>query len=258
MSEIPDLKKKTPRHADAPGHALVIVSKGGGIVPDAPLASLAAKAYDINTYLPHDFQRAAEEIRGAYDTARDATRVMGDSVMRIGGLLLLVKERLGHGFFAKWVTRNCPFKPREAQGYMRVVTQLRVLDKADPAKAQRVAHSSLREALKLLAEPKQATIFKAGEFASGGWGITGVSGRGYDQRSEEPEPSTTETPATPAQARARKNAAAVASVAAASAKIIDALGDASGLKDHEKALAWARHLEGWARAHAPKPEAKAA
>jgi hypothetical protein len=64
-----------------------------------------------------------------------------------GKLLMEAKKLVGHGNWESWVRECCGLSERTAQGYMR-------LARLDPAKAQRVADLSLREALKALAEPK--------------------------------------------------------------------------------------------------------
>ena len=65
--------------------------------------------------------------------------------IRIGELLTEVKAEVAHGEWIPWVEENLVFGQREAQRYMRVA-----------ANATRVSHfDSLREAVSLLAEPKE-------------------------------------------------------------------------------------------------------
>ena len=62
-------------------------------------------------------------------------------------LLIEAKQTVPHGQWEDWVHSNCQFSGRTAQVYMRIA-------RLAPAKAQRVADLSLREATKALARPK--------------------------------------------------------------------------------------------------------
>src|SRR5207249_6038925 len=151
-------------------------------VADAPALSSDPGDFDINEYLPDDFQRAGKEIRDAFAAGQDAAHKTALEAAKIGALLTLVKGHLSHGGFGSWITRNCPFTPRQAQNYMRVASRLGELQHTDPTNAQRVAQSSFREALKLLAEPRQKPVFRVGVHASGEWGHAFPQGRGFVQR----------------------------------------------------------------------------
>ena len=74
----------------------------------------------------------------------DMTRAVKRAI-RIGELLTEVKAEVAHGEWIPWVEENLVFGQREARRYMRVA-----------ANASRVTHfDSLREAVSLLAEPKE-------------------------------------------------------------------------------------------------------
>jgi len=143
------------------------------------------EVYDINTYLPNDAKVAADEINAAWKTGREHARATILEVIKIGEILTVVKNNLSHGEFRLWIIRNCPFKPRSAQNYMRLADRLRILAKTDPAKAQRVADLSYRDAMKLLATPKEAPVFNVGTPVSSGLGYHGSRGRGFEQRTME-------------------------------------------------------------------------
>ena len=68
----------------------------------------------------------------------------------IGGLLTEAKELAGHGNWGKWIKDNFPFSERTAQNYMRVFANYPEL-----TKSATVADLTYREAVGLLAEPKQ-------------------------------------------------------------------------------------------------------
>lgn len=69
---------------------------------------------------------------------------------RSAGILLVdAKDQLKHGEFLPWLATHCPdISVRTAQGYMQVARHWPAIE---AAKAQRVAHLSLREALRFLA-----------------------------------------------------------------------------------------------------------
>jgi len=62
-----------------------------------------------------------------------------------GELLIEAKDKLPHGKWLPWLEANCEMSERTAQAYMRIA---RELTKIEPAKAQRVADLSVRDALR--------------------------------------------------------------------------------------------------------------
>src|SRR5207249_3631602 len=75
---------------------------------------------------------------------------------RCGELLLEVKRRLSHGEFLPWLTTLCAVSVRSAQSYMQIARGWQRLE--HKANARGVAHLGdlpMREALALLAEPKE-------------------------------------------------------------------------------------------------------
>jgi hypothetical protein len=62
-----------------------------------------------------------------------------------GELLAEAKSKVPHGEWLPWLEANCEMSERTAQAYMRIA---RELGKLEPAKAQRVADLSVRDALR--------------------------------------------------------------------------------------------------------------
>ena len=60
-----------------------------------------------------------------------------------GELLIEAKRQVPHGQWLPWLRSTCGLSERTAQAYMRLA---RTLPELEPAKAQRVADLSLREA----------------------------------------------------------------------------------------------------------------
>lgn len=95
MSEIDFQKMEENKHGASAKRALVIVKEGGGIVADAPARTLDdPRRYDVNTYLPDDFKRAAQEIGEAFAAARDGALRTLEATVKMGALLDLVKQNL--------------------------------------------------------------------------------------------------------------------------------------------------------------------
>ena len=74
--------------------------------------------------------------------------------VKAGALLVEAKGHVARGDWGDWVYRHCSFSARTAQGYMRVARHHNQLEGEN---AQRVAHLSLRETLKLLRAPKPSS-----------------------------------------------------------------------------------------------------
>ena len=91
----------------------------------------------------------------AYRIARAADDKGSAHAIAAGRLLIRAKETVGHGKWLSWLVQNCEVEVRTAQLYTRLANKH---DAMDTAKAQRVAHLALREAVKEIAEPKHHTI----------------------------------------------------------------------------------------------------
>lgn len=74
--------------------------------------------------------------------------------VRAGVLLIEAKASLKHGGWMKWVQQRCEFSQSTAERYMRV---------AGLPNSARVPNLSFREALKLLAEPKDQSVHYSSE-----------------------------------------------------------------------------------------------
>lgn len=91
--------------------------------------------------LPELAERIACELRAGVEHAA-----------RAGALLTEAKGQVPHGQWLPWLDDNFGLSERSAQNYMRLSRKLAELPES---KAQRVADLPLRDALELLAEPKE-------------------------------------------------------------------------------------------------------
>lgn len=101
----------------------------------------------------------AEQITREHSLACDAARSALAHARSAGALLLEAKEQIEHGGWLSWLKSNFQFSERTAQGYMRLSREWATLE----SKAQRVADLSIREALALLAPPKELEVHELGE-----------------------------------------------------------------------------------------------
>ena len=92
----------------------------------------------------------ASAINAAHEKVETAKREGTKYAMEAGRLLVEAKATVAHGGWDDWLKENVRFSPRTAQLYMKLA---RVAE-GDPAKAQRVADLSLREATRSIAERK--------------------------------------------------------------------------------------------------------
>lgn len=99
----------------------------------------------------NELESIAKEINEAHDRCLEAAGVALHHAIRAGELLTEVKENCSHGQRLPWLKANCRFSKRTAQGYMRLH---RDRDKITDPKAQPVAHLGVKQALRMLAEPK--------------------------------------------------------------------------------------------------------
>lgn len=95
----------------------------------------------------------AADINAAHEAAIGAARSALDHARQCGELLSQVKAALHHGEWLPWLEANCIVSPRVAQGYMRIAAGWATLEAAN---AKRDSYLPVREALKMLAEPKDA------------------------------------------------------------------------------------------------------
>jgi hypothetical protein len=91
----------------------------------------------------------ANEIRHEHASAEAAAAKAIDHARRAGELLQRAKAQVGHGKWLNWVSRRCGFSDRTARVYMRVARRWEELE----AKRQTSANLSVKDALRLLAEP---------------------------------------------------------------------------------------------------------
>ena len=92
----------------------------------------------------------ADRINSEHEACHASMQKGLEHALKAGTLLLEVKAGLPHGEWLPWLGKNCPeVKKRTAQAYMRLA---RELPKFEPEKAQRVAHLSMRDAVKYISQ----------------------------------------------------------------------------------------------------------
>jgi Protein of unknown function (DUF3102) len=94
----------------------------------------------------------ADEIRREHENVVASARTTVEAAIRCGWLLHEAKAQVPHGAWLDWLDTNFPASKRTAQVYMRVATQHRLLDRANP---QLPAPLTLEEAVKQLATPRE-------------------------------------------------------------------------------------------------------
>jgi hypothetical protein len=92
----------------------------------------------------------AGRIRAEHEQVGLALRRTLDHAMRCGDLLIEAKAQVSHGGWLPWLEGQCGFSFRTAQAYMRLARNRAHLE------AQPVAHLGVREAIALLAEPRES------------------------------------------------------------------------------------------------------
>jgi hypothetical protein len=109
------------------------------------------KALDLST------ASLAKEINTEHRLAGEAVQSALEHAMKCGELLTKAKEAVGHGEWLPWLEKNCEVSDRQAERYMRLS-----IHRAELANSTRGTDLSIREAVALLAEPKDEAI-PAGE-----------------------------------------------------------------------------------------------
>jgi hypothetical protein len=94
----------------------------------------------------------AAQIKKQHGLVLQAFREGLDHARKAGELLLKAKEQCSHGEWTPWIEGNCGFNIRTAQQYMQIAEGWDEIR----AKAKHVSHLPMRDALKLLAKPKEA------------------------------------------------------------------------------------------------------
>jgi hypothetical protein len=95
-------------------------------------------------------------INAAHAGVEAAKREGARYAVECGRLLAQAKDTVAHGGWDAWLRLNTTVSPRTAQLYMRVARHV----EGDPAKAQRVAGLSVREAAAEATEPKRTATRK--------------------------------------------------------------------------------------------------
>ena len=106
----------------------------------------------MNALATNRLNEIAETVKAEHAEIEIAMRESLARAVKVGELLTEAKALVKHGEWGQWITDNCQFSERTAQNYMRIHERFPEL-----AKAQHVTDLTYREAVGLLAEPKQDT-----------------------------------------------------------------------------------------------------
>ncbi len=102
-----------------------------------------------------DLPTLADQIKHEHAAVRLSIQSGLEHARRAGELLVQAKALIAHGGWIEWLAANTGISTRTAQAYMQVTRRYAELTSGD---TQRVAHLSLRDGLKLLAEPNELDI----------------------------------------------------------------------------------------------------
>lgn len=91
----------------------------------------------------------AQAIDREHQAVFDAAQTTLQHALRCGELLIQAKRGMAHGEWLGWLEANCTVRPRMAQAYMRLA---RELPKLPEANTQRVAHLTVRDALRAVSQ----------------------------------------------------------------------------------------------------------
>jgi DUF3102 family protein len=112
------------------------------------------RMHSTDIALSNSLADLAARIRAEHEAASTALTDGFQHAMTAGQLLVEAKRQVAHGDWLTWLESSCDLSPRTAQAYMRVARSFNHLG----SNAQRVAHLSFRDTLKLLAKTSsQAT-----------------------------------------------------------------------------------------------------
>lgn len=115
------------------------------------IAEQSQRQFDIAGGEP-TLQALALEVNELHQECERAARTAIDFALQCGEALTRAKEAVLHGQWETWLKDNCPtISMRTAQGYMRLATNRSSIEEA---KAKPASHLTIKDALKLLAEPK--------------------------------------------------------------------------------------------------------
>ena len=95
----------------------------------------------------------AKAINAALSQMMASARITLARAIEIGELLVIAKERVGHGNFEAWVTDHCQLSYRSARRYMTLARDRTEIEAQ--AKMANVANLNVTTAQRLLAPPKK-------------------------------------------------------------------------------------------------------
>ena len=114
--------------------------------PPTPVASVTSVAQ----MRPADLAKA---INAALSQMMASARITLARAIEIGELLVIAKDRVGHGNFEAWVTDHCQLSYRSARRYMTLARDRTEIEAQ--AKMANVANLNVTTAQRLLAPPKK-------------------------------------------------------------------------------------------------------
>lgn len=116
--------------------------------------NIIAENLDLGT-LPADLSALAVAINGEHALAEQYASLAIHRAKRAGELMNKAKLQVPHGQWLPWLSANCPtIATRTAQAYMRLDREWGTLE----SKCATVAHLTVNDALKLLADTKLDTL----------------------------------------------------------------------------------------------------
>ena len=112
----------------------------------------ASSAGEVSKSSAPNLAELEAQIKENHDQFFDSYRSSLRHALRVGQLLLQVKEHLGHGPFTGWVESRCPFSVESARAYMRVARNGAIVEEG--SKRQFATGLTLTDVLKRLAKPR--------------------------------------------------------------------------------------------------------
>jgi len=105
---------------------------------------------EVRQALPASLAQLAAQINAEHEATEANARATIKHARDAGELLRQVKAQVGHGNWLPWIQQYCQFSERTARRYMEIADRW-----AELANRPRVADLTLREGLRLLAEPDE-------------------------------------------------------------------------------------------------------
>lgn len=82
----------------------------------------------MSEYKQVSIETAGQELDRLHAEIMGSMRKTVDDAVRAGEILFTVKERVGHGSFIAWISKNCSFTEKTAERYMKLKTYQSKID----------------------------------------------------------------------------------------------------------------------------------